>query len=50
MHENIRLLVLHGASPETVTDEGDTLFHVAARYGDPDTLRILMAVPMSMAI
>lgn len=48
MHESIRLLVLHGASPETVTDEGDTLLHVAARYGDLDTLRILMAVPMSM--
>jgi ankyrin repeat protein len=48
MHESIRLLVLRGASPETVTDEGDTLLHVAARYGDLETLRILMAAPMSM--
>jgi ankyrin repeat protein len=38
MYESIRLVILHGASPETVTDEADTLLHVAARYGDLDTL------------
>lgn len=41
MHDSILFLLEHGASYTLATDEGDTVLHIAARYGDVDTLDIL---------
>jgi ankyrin repeat protein len=42
MHDSIRLLLSSGASQLVRTKEGDTLLHAVARYGDVETLGLLV--------
>lgn len=41
MHDSIEMLLNHGADTLTKTDPGESILHLAARYGDETTLKIL---------